>query len=540
MYTDDRLTAWRENHVYRLPSREIVAVYEDIGERVSAQRALAHAKDLLDRAQSISRVGGWEYDVASAHVTWTDEVYRIYGVDVAYDPNDLDAAIGFYAPESEPLVREAFGRAITDAEAYDIEVELDRADGERIWLRTVGQPIVENDVVVRVTGTILEITEAKLAEAALAESERRFRSLFESMAEGVALHELVVDERGAPVDYRILAVNPAYTAQTGVRAEEACGRLSRDVYGTDEPPYLSEYVHATLTGEPCRFQVFFEPLGKLFDITVVRQDASHFATVFEDITEQQRAEDQIRRLNIELEERVLERTAQLAAKNEELKGFAYTVSHDLKAPLRGIAGYADELNRRHREGLSERAEFCLSQVLSATRNMDHLIEDLLHYSRMDAETASLTDVELRGLVAAILRDRGLVIGEQHIDVTVDIPFATLRAWERGLLQVLANLIDNAIKFSRDANPPRLGIRAKESADVWTLSVSDNGIGFDMDYHDRIFGLFNRLVRAEEFDGTGAGLAIAKKVLEKQGGRIWAEAAPGQGATFFVELPRPVS
>jgi len=123
-------------------------------------------------------------------------------------------------------------------------------------------------------------------------------------------------------------------------------------------------------------------------------------------------------------------------------------------------------------------------------------------------------------------------------VTVDIPFTTLQAWERGLVQALANLIDNAIKYSREASPARLGIRAVESGTAWRLSVSDNGIGFDMKYVDRIFGLFNRLVRADEFEGTGVGLAIAKKSLEKQGGRIWAESAPGQGATFFVELPKP--
>jgi light-regulated signal transduction histidine kinase (bacteriophytochrome) len=137
----------------------------------------------------------------------------------------------------------------------------------------------------------------------------------------------------------------------------------------------------------------------------------------------------------------------------------------------------------------------------------------------------------------ILRDRDLVIKEQHIEVTVDLPATQLLTWERGLLQVLSNLIDNAIKYSRHAKPPRLRIAATELSDAWCISVADNGVGFDMKYHDRIFKLFNRLVRMEEFEGTGAGLAIARKVVEKQGGRLWAESAPGQGATFFVELPK---
>jgi PAS domain S-box-containing protein len=239
----------------------------------------------------------------------------------------------------------------------------------------------------------------------------------------------------------------------------------------------------------------------------------------------------------ELEQRVLARTEQLAAKNQELKGFAYTVSHDLKAPLRGIAGYANELDTRHRAGLGERAQFCLAQILTATHNLDHLIEDLLHYSRLDAETPTMTEVDPRRLVETILQDRKLAIAEQGIDVTVDIPFPMMRTWERGLVQVMTNLIDNAIKYSRAAKPPRLSIRAEALDESWRIIVSDNGIGFDMKYHDRIFGLFNRLVRAEDYEGSGAGLAIVKKVLDREGGRIWAVSAVGQGASFYVELPR---
>lgn len=264
-----------------------------------------------------------------------------------------------------------------------------------------------------------------------------------------------------------------------------------------------------------------------------------------DISERKQAQAKLQQLNLELEQRVGQRTAELKASNEqlrdkngELKGFAYTVSHDLKAPLRGIAGYASELDRKHSAGLSDRARFCLTQILTAASNLDRLIEDLLHYSRLDAETPSLTEVNLRDLVEAVLRDRRLVIAEQHIEVTVDIPFTTLHAWERGLAQVLTNLIDNAIKYSRKANPPRLRIAATALDDVWRLTVNDNGIGFDMKYHDRIFGLFNRLVRMEDFEGTGAGLAIAKKVLDKVGGRIWAESTPGGGATFFVDMIKP--
>jgi signal transduction histidine kinase len=228
----------------------------------------------------------------------------------------------------------------------------------------------------------------------------------------------------------------------------------------------------------------------------------------------------------------------LRARNEELKDFAHTVAHDLKAPLRGIAGYAQELERKHKVGLGERAQFCLGQIVTASTSLDRLIEDLLRFARLDAEAPSLTDVDLPGLIAAILNERSATIAEYQAEVTLHLPVKTVRTWERGMVQVIANLFDNALKYSRKTIPPRIRIRAEETGSGWRLTVSDNGIGFDMANHDRIYGLFTRLVRPDEFEGTGAGLAIAKKIVEKLGGSIRAESHPGQGADFRVELPRP--
>jgi PAS domain S-box-containing protein len=276
-----------------------------------------------------------------------------------------------------------------------------------------------------------------------------------------------------------------------------------------------------------------------------------------DITTRKETELKLRRSEEVLEHAVVTRTAELHEKNreledeigerrrvgellrsrnEELKAFAYTVSHDLKAPLRGIAGYAQELHRRHAAGLDDRARLCLDRILGAARNLDRLIEDLLHYSRLDAETPTPIDVDLGGVLEAILGDRRLMILEHQAEIGVDLAAATARVWERGLTQALTNLIDNALKYSRDAAPPRLQIRSMPVDGGVRLAVSDNGIGFDMRYHDSMFGLFNRLVRQEDYEGTGAGLAIVRKVVEKMGGRVWAESSPGCGATFLIELP----
>ena len=205
--------------------------------------------------------------------------------------------------------------------------------------------------------------------------------------------------------------------------------------------------------------------------------------------------------------------------------------------MRGIAGYAEELVRKHAAALSERAGFCVGQILGATHNLERLIDDLLGFARLDIEPVVYEDVDLRALVATILQDRSLDIAERGVQVTVRLPRATLHSWETGLMQVMGNLIDNALKFSRHATPARVTIRAEEQAAQWQIVVSDNGIGFDPQYYDRMFLLFNRLVRAEAFEGTGAGLAIVKKVVDTLGGSIQATGAPGQGAVFSITLPK---
>ncbi|MBD2102383.1 MCP four helix bundle domain-containing protein [Leptolyngbya sp. FACHB-261] len=243
-----------------------------------------------------------------------------------------------------------------------------------------------------------------------------------------------------------------------------------------------------------------------------------------------------RQLRDEIDERKLIE-AVLKVKNEELQAFTYTVSHDLKSPLWGIDGYAEELHKQHSNELDERARFCLDQIMVASKNLENLIEDILQYSRLSEEKLSLADVKPQEIISAILDGRSRIIDERGIKFSVDISFSTIYTWQRGLTQVLANLIDNAIKYSRCTKYPYILITGRELPDAYQFSVADNGIGFDMRYHDRLFELFHRLVRQEEFEGTGAGLAIAKKVLDRQGGRIWAESQPGAGAHFFIELPK---
>lgn len=228
--------------------------------------------------------------------------------------------------------------------------------------------------------------------------------------------------------------------------------------------------------------------------------------------------------------------AALRRHNETLQSFAHTVAHDLRAPLRGIAGYTGELAAQS-AALDERGRFCIAQIDSAARHLERLIDGTLAYTRVDAAQPALAAIDLPALVAGLLRQRAPQIRDHRTEIATHFAAPTIVSWEQGLAQVLGNLLDNAIKYSRGGRPPRVRIESSDTPTAWRLTVQDNGIGFDPQHRERIFGLFQRLPNSREFEGTGAGLAIVRKILDRLGGTVRAESRPGGGATFIVELPK---
>jgi hypothetical protein len=237
-----------------------------------------------------------------------------------------------------------------------------------------------------------------------------------------------------------------------------------------------------------------------------------------------------------LNQSLQDQASRLTELNRELKSFAYTVSHDIKAPLRGILGYSQELLKRHSEKITDRPLFCIQQIAMAATELETLIDDLLEYSRLELEIPSAAEVDIRLLFEKIILERSATISEYKTNLETDISCEKIWCWERGFTQALSNLIDNAIKYSRKSVNPLVVFSCRQTDDCCVFIVKDNGIGFDMQFKEKIFDLFHRLATRNEFEGTGAGLAIVKRVTDKMEGRVWAESSPGEGATFFIELP----
>jgi signal transduction histidine kinase len=247
--------------------------------------------------------------------------------------------------------------------------------------------------------------------------------------------------------------------------------------------------------------------------------------------------DLLHRLNSELEQRVAERTAELHAKSRALEAFSYSVAHDLKAPLRGIHGYSTLLVEEYGRRLDEEGRAFLANIDRSALQMDRLIDDLLAYSRLERREPASRRVDLRALVESLLRARRPDLEERDVHLVLDLRCCSVEVDGKGLAQALRSYLDNAIKFTRSVPRPRIEVGAEETGKGCRLWVRDNGSGFDMRYHDRIFEIFQRLHRAEEQPGTGIGLAIVRKAAERWGGRAWAVSAPGQGSTFYLEIPK---
>ena len=252
-----------------------------------------------------------------------------------------------------------------------------------------------------------------------------------------------------------------------------------------------------------------------------------------DITERKEAEAEIRRLNAELEERVRQRTAALEAANKELQAFAYVVSHDLKTPLRGISQIAYWLASDYAQAFDAEGQQLLSMMIARVKRMDSLIDGILAYSRIGRAEGANEPVNLHD---ALKEARELLAPPDGIMISVDTDFPTVIGDAVRLTQVFQNLLSNAIKFM-DKPDGRIRVGCLSDGEVWRCYVADNGPGIDPKYHDRIFRIFQTLAPRDDHESTGIGLAVAQKIIEFYGGRIWVESEPGQGSTFFFTLPK---
>jgi PAS domain S-box-containing protein len=505
---------------YRGTSRDITAEWE---ERLRLERT----ENLLKMATRLARFGGWAVDVPRMTTHWSEEVCAIHEVPPGFCPTP-DEGIAFYAPEHRDTIREAFSRCVAEGAPFELELQIVTATGKRVWVRVAGEAQRDDaGCIVRVQGAFQDISASK----ALADDRQRMadhlRATLDSLAEGF----FVMDR-----DWRLTYVNPEAAKVAGKLPDALIGQRLWDLFpGGEDTRFGQEYRRAMQENVPVEVIDLFLPLG-MWARARAWPTGEGLAVSFVDITAQKAAEAQLVRLNHELEERVRRRTAQLEATRRELEIFSYAIAHDVRAPLASIDGFRQALEEFDGPVLSARGRHFLSRIREATERMDEMTEGILQLARISREPSALVEVNLSALAEDVWRTVAAQDPDREVRASIE-PGLCVTGNRAQLVLVLQNLLGNAWKFTARTAQPRveMGLASRDGNEQ-VFYVRDNGAGFDGAHATKLFRPFHRMHGTDDFPGTGLGLAMVRKVVQLHGGRVWAEAAPGAGATFFFTLP----
>lgn len=515
----------------------LAGISTDITEIKRSQEALRRSQASLANAQRIGRMGNWEYDLQTKQGSWSDETYSLFGIKKEEWSNGYDDLMRILHPEDRMEVVRTIEMSCSTGQSYSIEYRIIRPDGAQRIMHEEGEVTCIDDTPVKISGTVQDVTDRvkavdalRISEASLANAQRIAH--IGNWDWDISTNELWWSDE----IYRIFGVAPrgfgaTYEAFLSYVHPDDREFVMREVNDAlfNKKPYSIDHRIVLKGGVE---KIIHEQAEVIFNEAGV---AIKMSGTVQDVTERKMAEEEVRKLNIELEQRVTDRTRELQAAYQELEAFSYSVAHDLRSPLRIIDGFSRILLRDYDESLDSTGRDYLARVQGASQRMGQLIDALLKLSQVMRTGITREDVDLSAIAENVGEELKKTQPERRAEFAIK---EGLHAkGDPSLLRlVLENLIGNAWKFTSKKEEAAIEVGMETAADGKAVFfVRDNGAGFDMKYADRLFNPFQRLHTEGEFPGTGIGLATVQRIIQRHGGRIWAVGQKDRGATFYFTI-----
>ncbi len=443
-----------------------------------------------------------------------------------------------YLPEDKDGIYRDVQDAVADKKIYHLNYRIVHADGSIRWMEEYGDAIREDGEIQYFVGIVLDITERRIYQEGLKATKEFLRNVMDTIPvrvfwkdrESIYLgcNKPFAKDAGLELPTDILGKDDF---QLGWREQAELYRSDdKQVMESAEPKIGYEEPQTTPDGKKIWLRTSKVPLKDPNGETI------GVLGTYEDITEQKYAEEELRKYKDHLEELVKERTAELAEVNKELESFAYSVSHDLRAPLRAIEGFGQALLEDYKGSNLEQVEEYSQKMVDAAERMDALILDLLAYSRMTTNEINITSVSSEDIVVRVMDRLDKDIEDSGAEITIEKPLPDIKAHPSTMVRILTNIVNNAIKYVKQEEHPVIKLRGEKVNDNVRIWIEDKGIGIAPENTDHIFEIFERLHGRETYPGTGIGLAIVKKGVERMGGRVGVESELGKGSRFWIELP----
>jgi PAS domain S-box len=522
-YKYNGICGWFLLKVHPLSSEKPTSVLLQHIDITGTKNKLIENEELLTDVCQITRIGGWEFDVRSGKGTWTPEVARIYEIDPQIPP-DPDFGLSFYLPDSREIIKDAVDNVVDKGRPYDLELELISAKGNHKWVRARGHAKMSEGKVVKVTGSLQDITERKLAENALEMESMKRRILIEQSADGI----VIIDQNG-----KVFEANKKFATMLGYTEEEVSS-----LYMWDWDTHYTREQLLEMVRLADEVGVVHETKQRRKDGTLIDVEVSGNGAIFgkeklifcvcRDITDRKNAEE------------ALIHAKQMAEDASNSKSeFLATMSHELRTPLNSIIGFSDILSKQIAGNLNDKQSEYIEHIANSGKHLLGLINSILDFSKIEAGKMEICCCPFCvGDVVEEVRATTVPIAEgKNININVSVePDLILNADRTKFKQILYNLVSNAIKFTEKGGT--VSIYVKQVDDMIHTSVKDNGIGISGENTARLFEPFKQLSKysTREQGGTGLGLTIVKKYVEMHKGNIWVQSKPGKGSTFAFVIP----